>query len=403
MIVHKLAKKSEARVMVNYWTGLNIQSYGVNNLYPEDFRQVVLGSSIATECVERLSEFIEGNGIYDEKLAELTVNHLGDTMDDITQMIAQDLALWKGFALHLNYNVHGQITEIQYVPFEHCRLEETNDQGKVEHIVLHPDWTGRKTIGGNPYPVDEEHIKRIDVFNPDPAEVKKQIRKAGGINSYKGQVLWCSMAGRDLYPLGVGDRCATEMSTDEGLSNVKHRNVRNNFLPAAMIITKQGSATDYAEDNDIEVEEAEKELKEQQKEFSSALEDLQGDYNVGKFIEVTVADDEEIPEIKPFEIKNYDKDFAVTEASVVSRIYSSFGQEVFYCIKVGKGGFGIDMLSAAFANYNSVVAKYQRFISRAYKRIFEYYDKSFKDFSIEPIKYVSNETNTAPTGGGQTE
>lgn len=36
----------------------------------------------------------------------------------------------------------------------------------------------------------------------------------------------------NTYPVGKGDRVATEMSTDEGLSNVKYRNVRNNFFLA---------------------------------------------------------------------------------------------------------------------------------------------------------------------------
>lgn len=43
----------------------------------------------------------------------------------------------------------------------------------------------------------------------------------------------------NTYPVGKGDRVATEMSTDEGLSNVKYRNVRNNFFPGAMVFTKR--------------------------------------------------------------------------------------------------------------------------------------------------------------------
>lgn len=38
---------------------------------------------------------------------------------------------------------------------------------------------------------------------------------------------------------------------------------------------------------------------------------------------------------------NYDKEFTVTDASVVERIYSAYGQEPWYCIRVGKVGFPV--------------------------------------------------------------
>lgn len=91
--------------------------------------------------------------------------------------------------------------------------------------------------------------------------------------------------------------------------------------------------------------------------------------------------------------KNYDKEFTVTDASVVERIYSAFGQEPWYCIRIGKVGFSGDILEDAFEYYNSIVSKQQRMIERAFQKIFEHWYESVNpsnDFSVQPLKYVRN-------------
>ena len=56
-------------------------------------------------------------------------------------------------------------------------------------------------------------------FNPDPDIVLEQIENAGGIDSYKGQILWQSLDGQFIYPTASYDSAITEISTDEGLGD----------------------------------------------------------------------------------------------------------------------------------------------------------------------------------------
>lgn len=60
--------------------------------------------------------------------------------------------------------------------------------------------------------------------------------------------------------------------------------------------------------------------------------------------------------------QNYDKEFTViTDASVVERIYSAYGQ-IWHCIRIGKVRTS-DILEDAFEYYNSIVSnKQQRLI-----------------------------------------
>lgn len=387
MRVHELKKKSSKRIDVRYLQTLGIQTYGEDNLYPQTFRNILAASSTGAECLDRFADFIEGNGFRDAPFSESVVNRKGDTADDIHALVCRDVAYYNGLALHVNYNIYGDIVELHHVPFENCRLVESDDSGYVGNIAIHPDWSGQKTRGGKVIKVAKENIDYIDAFNPDKRVVAAQIEAAGGIEYYKGQVLWVSLSGKDIYPTGKGDRVVTEMSTDEGLANVKYRNVRNNFLPAAMIFTKKGTNITFDQDgNEID-------SMDDDDSFSDSLLQLQGDTNCGKLMEVTLETDEDKPEVVSLNSQNYDKEFTVTDTSVTERIYSAFGQEPWYCIRIGKVGFSGDILEDAFEYYNSIVSKQQRLIERTFARVFRHFYETVNasnDFSVEPLKYVRN-------------
>jgi hypothetical protein len=291
------------------------------------------------------------------------------------------VARYAGFALHVNYNVLCEVTETHHIPFEHCRLEECDDSGQVQHIVTHPDWTGRKTRSGNRITVDDKHITRFNVFNPNPEAVREQILRAGGIDRYNGQILWCSLAGKDIYPTPIYDAIISDMSTEEGLGNIKNRNARNNFLTSAMLITKKGVPKFDENGNDV---------------TPSVItpEDLavfQGDERVGKLLLIELENEEDKPEVVPFTANNYDKDFTATDASVIERIYAQFHQEPFYAIRIGKMGFSGQLVEDAYRYYASEVTVEQRFISRGLSQVFAaWYEPLMRnvDTTILPIQYA---------------
>lgn len=393
MRVKDLKKKSSNRVDVSYLRQFGIQGFGDDNLYPQTLRNIIAASSTGSECAERYANFIEGNGFKDIRFSEYVVNRKGDTVDDIHALVCPDVGDFDGMSLHINYNIFGEICELNYVPFENCRLLEEDSNGYVAKIAVHPDWSGKKTRAGKPLQVKKENIDFIDVFNPRKEVVLSQIEAAGGIEYYKGQILWLSGGGKNVYPRSCADRVVTEMSTDEGLANVKFRNVRCNFLSAGIVITKKGQSIDGEDSFGLNDNDG----------FSDMLGKLQGDTNSLKMLEVEISSDEEKPEFVDLSSKNYDKEFSVTDASVVERIYSAYGQEPWYCIRIGKVGFSGDILEDAFEYYNSIVSKQQRMIERAFQKIFGgWYEVAnpSNDYSVEPLKYVRNAAVSNNSGGG---
>lgn len=373
-------KKAPQRIDVGYLSTLGIKAYGSNNLYPQQAKAILDSSSTGAQCADRYARFIEGEGFANALIYGLEVNHYGETTDDILSEVANDLAVYGGFALHVNYDLNLRISELQYVPFENCRLQEDDDSGYIAHIVTHPDWQGKTSRNGKIVRVSKDTITAFDRFNPDPAIVRAQIAACGGIEYYKGQILWVSTAGRDRYPLPKYDRVLTDLSTDEGLSNIKFRNARCNFLSSAFVISKTSQALN---DDDAQRQAIEA------KGFAEDLEQFQGDETSNVLISLTIANDEEKPEIVEFPTKNFDKDFEVTDRSVVERIYSAFEQEPFLCIRNGKLGFSGTTIHDCYAYYSSLVSKEQRMIERAFGKVFDLWHEPLvnTDCTIQPLTY----------------
>lgn len=384
-------KRPPKRFSSAYLSNLNIQAYGADNLYPQRMLDLILNSPTGGTCCERYQTFIEGNGLNNQSFSEYIVNRAGETVDDIYRLIARDMAQFHGFALHVNYNMKCEIVELHYVPFQNCRLQEEDEFGQVEYIHIHPDWTGAKTRNGKKITVDKNNVKKIHPFNPNKGVVMAQIIQAGGIADYRGQLLWFSMDGRWEYPKPIYDKVVTNLSTDEGLDNVKYRNARNNFLMAGMLIHKKGATVGFDD-------EGEAVSGMDSTDFTKNLDVFQGDVNSCSIIDVELQSDEDKPEFTTFEPTNYDSKFDSTERSVTERIYSAFGQEPWYCIRTGKLGFSGTVLSEAYEYYNSYVAKERRAISRTLKRIFDNWHEKANtsgDYEVQPLVYVSNTSTEA--------
>lgn len=390
----RTVKKTQKRVDTSYVSRYKMQAYGIDNLYPQNMRMITNASGTAELCLSRYAKFIEGYGYLSQALADMPASSDGAKMDDILHYVAQDIARYGGFALHVNYNVLCQITEVNFVPFENCRLEEADDAGNVAHILVHPDWSGKLTRAGHTVYVNERNIVRFNVFNPEADVVSREIMAAGGIDRYKGQIMWCSMAGKYVYPTPVYDAALSEISTDEGLGNIKYRNARNNFLVPCMIVAKKGLPSIAGDKEEHPIQQDSRVISDDD------LRDFQGDTNTGKIMYIELENDEDEPKILPFPTKSFDKDFSVTDASVIERIYAQFHQELFYAIRIGKLGFSGQVMKDAYEYYCGEVTNEQRFIERAFAQVMaNWYDEAYRgaDITLQPLKYISADVNTNNT------
>lgn len=349
--------KTEPALDLRYIRNLGIKSYDADNLYPQNVRNIVLASKTGSGCLERYIDYIEGRGIASEALAGMTVNMDGQSLADLHAQVSDDLGTLNGFAIHVNYDIEGRIVSLHHIPFENVRIMEPDAEGFIRQVALHPDWTGTLTRSGKTVRVNEANIDYIDVFNPDPVVVLSQMLEAGGPQFYRGQVYYYSREGYMRYPYAKFHAVLADLSTDEGLSSVMLRNVRNNFLPAGAFVRlkSQGATLTGDEPDDLEDEE-----------YSEDLAALQGDQNALKILDITVETKEEMPEFLTFHGTNYDKEFTQTAEETKDSIYAAFGQEGWLAIRNGKVGFSGTLVADVERDYAKRQVKLQKALTRAY-------------------------------------
>lgn len=354
---------------------LGIQTYGDGNSYPQEVMQVVNASGTGGSCVDIYAKFISGKGFVDKDFYNKVVNQQGETNDYILDQLSKDFALFGGFALHVNYNANCQVISIQHIPFEHIRLEKVDeDTGLFAKLAIHWDWARQfSTIRR----WKKEDIEFIDLYNPNPKDIYRQVEVAGGWHQYKGQIYYYSNQGSNTYPLPIFDSVLTDMNTEEGLSNVNNRNVRNNFLTAGMLIDRVNYDQSQSQESETE----------------KMLLSFQGDEHAGKVAYVQVSSDEEKPEFISFKGENYDKEFEVTRKTIQGNIGKRFNQPPILRAEDVGANFGADLMTNAYHYYNSVTSNERLVLERVFTQLFKnWHEGSSGNYAVEPLSYVVNDS-----------
>jgi hypothetical protein len=357
-----------------------IKGYGKGNDYPQKVLEIINSSGTGRVCMDIYVKFVEGAGFNDQILSETILNSKGERTNSLLRKCAKDLKNFNGFAVLVKYNGLGLPEQYFNIPFEHCRIEINSDRTYTGKIGVHPDWTN---LTGNPFKLLD--VKFVNHF--DPKTVIAEMTVDGGPENYLGQIMYFTADGDFEYPTSPFDPIVTDMLTEESVSTVKHRNAKNNFLPAGLLVRK-GIKPRTLSSGAIDPDD---EYNSEQEESAAEIKRMQGDENTAKIWVIDVDADEEKPEFIDFTAKNYDRQFELTEKTVQQNIGSMFMiPPILRGIDVGSG-FGAELISNAYAFMNSVTGNERRMLSTAFQDLLTFYMTKFTDFIINPLKYI--ETN----------
>lgn len=374
------ATKTAPRVERNqYLTTKKVKGYGLRNDYPQKVLEIVSSSGTGKVCFDQYVKFIEGAGFTDAVLGETILNSQGERSNSILSKFAKDLKSFNGFACLVKYNGLLQPYDYFNIPFEQCRIEINNKKEYTGRIAVHPDWPG---ITGITFKLSD--IKYIHRFNPKTVQI--EMEEVGGPDNYLGQVFYFTADGDFEYPTCPFDAIITDMLTEESCSTVKHRNAKNNFLPAGILVRKgikprlKDGAKDPNDNYNIEQEESANEIRR-----------MQGDENACKLWVVDVDADEEKPELIPFRAANLDKEYTYTEESVQENIGRMFMiPPIIRGVDIG-AGFGADLMTNAYNFMNSITGGERRKLGVAFKDLLTFYPVKFADYTVKPLTYISGQ------------
>lgn len=347
-----------------------ILNYDIDNAYPQRVNDIVGNSGVASTCVDMKTRFLMGGGFADKDFYKQKVNRKGLTVDKLLRKVSGNMALLPMVGLHVNYNALFQKTEVHYVPFDHMRLTDCENEKNKNMIALYDDWQRIKKAR-----IEKEKIQYIHFYNPDPAVIQEQVDEVGGWENYKGQILFYAPNGFE-YPVADYDAVLEDMQTDSKAKSFKFRNITNNFMASHILIT------DKIENDGVN--EGNKEA------FLESIEQFQGADDALRILHMEKTSEASTIELKKIEIQDVEHLYEYTEKSVKENIILSFLIPPVLLLKTQNNSIGESKeIESATAYYNGITYHERLIIEELFKEVFTnfYFDINPKNnYEIIPFK-----------------
>jgi len=301
----------------DYNKKLDIYQNGEDNMYPEKVDRLVNNSVTAKMALNYMIQYLIGKGFGNSD--DFIINdHTNQKLKDFAFDLADDIAKNRGFFIHFSYDLNFSPVNPRVLAFENCRVGQKDSEEYNGKIIYKRDWNNSK-----------EESKIFDVYNKKEEVVKYQIEASGGIEKYKGQVLFFNMDRNYHYPLSRFDSVLNDLRSEDLASIYRANLLEHGFFGKTLVITPPLIDTTLQEtiyDNEGRAIPSPEYLKanSEREETKKSIEDFLGAKNAGGAIlfEMQNAGDkiEDNLFIKQIESKIDDKMFEYTEKKVRSNI-----------------------------------------------------------------------------------
>jgi len=208
--------------------------YDRDNLYPNKIKSIAQRSGTTMSAIGTLSSFISGEGF---QSMDTVVNREGQTLWDILRHVSFSRSMFGGFALHFNYNLLGQIIEINPINFEFVRWSKC-----LTKFSVNPDWFRRSRR--------KEEIEYNSFY---PENVINEINECGNIHDYKGQILYWIPNIKDYYQPCNWDSVMDDAQFEAEAKLYSLSSIQNDYSLAG-IISYPKNITDKGEIDSIKEE-----------------------------------------------------------------------------------------------------------------------------------------------------
>lgn len=372
-----LKKGADSRILKKENKQYGIINYDEDNCYPQRVLLITNSSPTAKACLDVYQKFIEGGGFKDLVFFEVVVNSDSQSADDVLSLAAEDLARFRGFALHCNITAAGKITEIYHVPFEQVR--KSNQTKKDEtgfDFAIYTDWNKQ-----NKSSVQTEEIVWLNSFDPRIEVITEQTNRAvtAGIE-YRGQLLYYS-ADKGSYPLASCDVVLESMFAEIQSDISTTNNIEQGFTKKGMFI-HHGNFEEDEEGNSSERDEFEEDIQ--------TFVGPEGEH----VISINLDDDEEAPEYKVLEATIDDKMFQYTDDKVLNKIMRNWKlPKILLSVTDGGGYFNQEQVRDAVEFYNMMTTKERNVFEATFTKLGKLLIGSMNktdDYSVDPITFKIN-------------
>ena len=219
-----------AKRLIKFDKQLGVYHNGIDNNYPERVERIINNSATAKPAAKLFRKYIVGKG-FGDVLNNFIVNKTKEiTLRKFLTKLAHSYSYQNGVYIHVNYNLNYKIISLDILPFSHCRAGEKDDKQYNGKIIIYDNWDGTKGK------IDKKKYEVIDVYNSNVDVIKAQIKKAGDITKYKGQVFFFN-PDETIYPLAHIDNVIDDADSEKMSSVFKNTSLRKGFFGKKIVVT----------------------------------------------------------------------------------------------------------------------------------------------------------------------
>lgn len=206
-----------------------IERYDLDNAYPSRMERLINGSVTAKSSAQMLSRFLIGFGFVNESLNDLIVGkdryQRPITALKLLKQIAFSIAYFSGFYVRAQFDGNYDVTGLSFEDFKNCRFGLKDSQDYSGHIIIYNNWD--KSKGSK---IQKKEFIKVPVWNMNKDVIKAQIKKAGSLSKYKGQIYFNFQDEFYIYPLSPIDPVYFDADTENQISKFKNGELRRGFF-----------------------------------------------------------------------------------------------------------------------------------------------------------------------------
>lgn len=217
-----------------------IMTFGADNLYPQTIESLIASSPTAKACSNMYARFLTGSGFENETINKVVVGK-DERGKDITLLqllrsAAQSVAKNKGFYIHVNKTNENKVKTARLIPFKYARFNKKDDAGFCSKVMVYDAWDYKHNKDAK---FDKTKIKAYDHFTSDDKAFIQQVKKAGSIEKYKGQVYLNFFDPEYLYPLSMIDSVYLDCDTEAQVAIFRNTEIRNGFQATTLLLMQE--------------------------------------------------------------------------------------------------------------------------------------------------------------------
>lgn len=204
-------------------------NWGVDNAFPSLIEALVGMSVTSKTCSDRVAKAIYGASFGDA--GKVKVNSKGQSINEVLRIAARWYSKQNNCFLQIGYDGNFDIKSIVVVPVTDVRIGKADDKGYSGKFIVYDNWDKSKSkrIQSNGFEV-------YDRYNPDKKVVEGQVKKAGDISQYNGQILHIKKDDSYKYALPEISPVLSEALLESNSQIFRSKGALKGFLNVKIIV-----------------------------------------------------------------------------------------------------------------------------------------------------------------------